>query len=54
MKQGSNAFKMKDILPSTHEYIVPPLTEEETKEESKKKLLSFMSMMPGAAQFFEA
>ena len=54
MKQGSNAFTMKDILPSMHEYIVPPATEEEAKSQAQKQLLAFMSMSPGATPFFEA
>ena len=54
MKQGSQAFVMKDVLPSTHEYIVPPMTEEEQKAQAQKQLLAFMSASPGAAPYFEA
>jgi len=54
MKQGSQPFTMKDILPSTHEYIVPPPTEDEARAQAQKQLLAFMSMSPGAAPFFEA
>lgn len=54
MKQGSQPFTMKDVLPSTHEYIVPPPTEDEAKAQAQKQLLAFMSMSPGAAPFFEA
>lgn len=54
MKQGSQAFTMKDVLPSTHDYIVPPLTEEEQKAQAQKQLLAFMSASPGAAPYFEA
>ena len=54
MKQGSQPFTMNDVLPSTHEYIVPPPTEDEAKAQAQKQLLAFMSMSPGAAPFFEA
>jgi hypothetical protein len=54
MKQGSQPFTMKDVLPSTHEYIVPPPTEDEARAQAQKQLLAFMSMSPGAAPFFEA
>lgn len=54
MKQGSQPFKMKDVLPSMHDYIVPPLTENEAKAQAQKQLLAFMSMSPGATPFFEA
>jgi hypothetical protein len=46
-------FEMKDVLPSTHEYIVPPLTEEEQKAEVNNKLTAFISMMPGSAEFLK-
>ncbi|CAB5238534.1 hypothetical protein UFOVP164_57 [uncultured Caudovirales phage] len=53
MKQGSQPVKMKDVLPSTHDYIVPPPTDEEAKQHAQKQLLAFMSMSPGATPFFE-
>jgi len=52
LKQGAKSFEMKDILPSTHDYIVPPLTEEEQKAQTKKSLLRFMSQAPGSERFF--
>jgi len=46
-------FQMKDVLPSTHEYIVPPLSEEEKKEEVSKRLMSFLKTRPGAEDFLK-
>jgi hypothetical protein len=46
-------FEMKDVLPSTHEYIVPPPTEEEKKADVNNKLSAFISMMPGSEAFLK-
>ena len=46
-------FQMKDVLPSTHEYIVPPPTEEEMKADVNNKLSAFISMMPGSEAFLK-
>jgi len=48
LKQGASPFKMADVLPSTHDYIVPPLTPEEQAQQASEKLLAFMSQAPGA------
>lgn len=44
---------MSDVLPSLHDYIVPPLTEQEKKDQANKQLLSFMASRPGAEKFFK-
>lgn len=46
-------FTMKDILPSTHEYIVPPLTKEQQQEHVNKQLISFLATRPGAEAYME-
>lgn len=48
LQKGAQSFKMKDILPSTHDYIVPPLSEAEQREFTNEQLLSFMASAPGA------
>lgn len=53
LKQGAATFKMKDVLPSTHEYIIPPLTPEEQKAEANRQLLAFMSQAPGSGKYFD-
>lgn len=50
MKQGSTPFTMKDVLPSTHGYIAPPLSEQEKIEQVNQRLLEFMILAPGAEQ----
>lgn len=46
-------FEMKDVLPSVHEYIVPPPTEEEMRAEVNNKLSAFITMMPGSEAFLK-
>lgn len=48
MKQGASPFTIKDMLPALHEYIIPPLTEQEKKDQVNQSLLSFMMQAPGA------
>jgi hypothetical protein len=50
LKQNSNPFTIKHVLPSTHEYIIPPLTEEEEMEQANKKLMAFMAASPKAPE----
>lgn len=52
LKQGVNPFTIKSVLPSTHDYIIPPLSEEEQKVQASKQLLSFMALSPGAPRSF--
>ena len=52
LKDSSKAYKMKDVLPSTHEYIIPPLSEEELVMQKNRQLLSFMATSPGAPKDF--
>ena len=53
LKPTSKAYTMRDILPSTHEYIIPPLTEEEKRNHINASLLAFMAMSPGAPKEFQ-
>ena len=52
LKQGIRAFTIKDVLPSAHEYIIPPLSEEEQKVQANRSLLAMMAMAPNAPQSF--
>lgn len=52
LKKESTAYKMIDILPLAHEYIVPEMTPEEKAEQVNKSLLAYMAMSPGAPQNF--
>jgi hypothetical protein len=45
---------MEDILPSTHDYIVPPLTEEQKREQVNNQLLAFIAMKPGSEGYIKA
>ena len=46
IKQGSKPYKMTDILPMTHEYIIPPPTEEEKANILQQNLLSYLQFHP--------
>lgn len=50
LRKEATPYKMADILPSTHEYIVPPLTSEEAAQQSQRALLSFIQSKPGAPE----
>lgn len=54
LKQGSNPYKIQDVLPSTFEYIIPPLTEEQQREETQNRLKMFMMSAPGSEKFMKA
>lgn len=46
--EGQKAYKLQDIIPRAYDYIYPPLTEQEKKEQVNQSLLAFMQAAPGA------
>jgi hypothetical protein len=50
LKQNTPPFTMSHVLPSTHEYIIPPLSDEEQKEQANQKLMAFMASSPKAPE----
>jgi hypothetical protein len=48
IQKTTRPFTMKDVLPSTHEYIVPPLTKEQQQEQANKHLMAFLLSRPGS------
>jgi hypothetical protein len=52
LKQGQTPFTIRTVLPSTHEYIIPPLTDEEQAAQTNRSLLTFMATAPGAPASF--
>jgi hypothetical protein len=52
LKQGVKSFTIKDVLPSAHDYIIPPLSDEEQKSQVNRNLLSMMAMAPNAPESF--
>ena len=50
LKKESTPYKMADILPSTHHYIVPPLTPEEEAKQAQKALIAYAQSKPGSPQ----
>ena len=53
LKKEATPYKMSDVTPLAHEYIVPPLTEEERQQQVSQSLFSFMKTAPGAPEFQE-
>jgi hypothetical protein len=53
MQKTAKPFRMQDVLPSTHEYIVPPLTEAQQREQANQQLLTFIATRPGSEAFLK-
>tara|TARA_B110000503_G_C7101205_1_gene393850 strand:- start:421 stop:663 length:243 start_codon:yes stop_codon:yes gene_type:complete len=51
--KNTTPFKMKDVLPSIHEYIVVPPTEQEMKEQVNSGLIAYVQSRPKAPQFMK-
>lgn len=52
LKQGKEPFTIRTVLPSTHDYIIPPLTDEEKAAQVNRSLLTLMATAPGAPATF--
>ena len=50
LRETATPYKMETVLPLTHDYIVPPLTDEEKKVQLNANLASYVSMHPNAAK----
>lgn len=48
LKKDAKPYRMEDILPLSHEYIVPELTEEERKAQVQQNLMGFLKTAPNA------
>jgi hypothetical protein len=53
IQKTTRPFTMKDVLPSTHEYIVPPLTKEQQQEQASKQLMAFLTSRPGSEAYLK-
>ena len=54
IQKTARPFRMEDVLPSTHDYIVPPLTEEQKREQVNDNLIAFIAMKPGSEAHIKA
>ena len=52
LKKDAKPYKMQDVLPSTHDYLIPPLTEEELAAQTNRQLLAFMATSKGVPKSF--
>jgi hypothetical protein len=48
LPKGKAPFKLKDIIPNAYDYLYPPQTEQEKKEQASQNLLAFALMSPNA------
>ena len=48
LPKGKAAYKLKDIIPNAYDFIYPPLSEQDKKEQINQSLLAFALMSPGA------
>ena len=53
IQKTARPYLMKDVLPTTHDYIVPPLTPEQQQEQVNNQLLAFLQSRPGSEAYFE-
>lgn len=53
LAKGSSPYTVKDVLPALKDYIFPPLTPEEQREQANQQLLSIMRMAPGAPEMLK-
>lgn len=52
LKATASPYRMSDVLPSMHEYIVLPPTDQEMKDQVNAQLLSFIASRPGSEKYF--
>lgn len=53
IQKNTRPLTMKDVLPSTHEYIIPPLTKEQQREQVNNQLMSFLATRPGSEAYLK-
>ena len=48
LKKEAKSYKMQDILPTSHEYIVPPQTDAEKEASVQNALMTYIQSKPFA------
>ncbi len=48
LPKGKAPYKLKDIISNAYDFIYPPLSEQDKKEQVNQSLLAFALMSPGA------
>lgn len=46
--EKGKAYSLQDIITTAHDYIYPPLTDEQKQHDVNQKLKTFITSMPGA------
>jgi hypothetical protein len=50
LPKGKAGFTLKDIIPHAYDYLYPPQTEQEKKDQASQNLLAFAMMSPSAPE----
>jgi hypothetical protein len=53
LSKGSKGYKLKDIIPQAYDYLYPPQTEQEKKEQASQSLLAFAMASPVPSNIFK-
>jgi hypothetical protein len=48
--ENQRAYKLNDIIPRAHDYLYPPLTEDQKKAKVNESLLSYLKAKPNVPQ----
>jgi hypothetical protein len=48
LPKGSAPYKLKSIIPQAYDYLYPPQTEQDMKQQASQNLLAFALMSPNA------
>ena len=53
LPKGKSPYKLKDIIPYAYDFIYPPLSEQDKKQQVNQSLLAFALMSPGAPSILQ-
>lgn len=48
--ENQRAYKLNDIIPRSHDYLYPPLSDEQKRAQVNNSLLSYLRISPNAPQ----
>ena len=52
LKQDARPYRIEDVLPLAHEYIIPELTAEEKAAQAQNNMMGFLKTAPNAPKKF--
>lgn len=54
LQKGAKPYSIRNVLPSTVDYVFPPLSPEQQREQANRSLLAFMLQSPGGEKHLQA